>query len=88
MVGKFNSDQLLKQVNTPGHQENNRIDITVEKIQSMGAGRFKVKIAETKASLIDMRIDGREFVVTRRLGRGRYIVRERREGIVAANFNS
>ncbi len=87
MVGKFNSDDILKQVNTPGHPEAKRVNITVQKMRSMGAGRFRVKVAQTRECLIDMRIDGKEFVVTRNLGRGRYVVRERRAD-VAADFNS
>jgi hypothetical protein len=86
MVGKFNSDEIMRLANQPGHPENKRVDITVEKIRSIGSGRFKVKVAETKERLIDMRIDGRNFIVTRSLGRGRYVVRERRDN-VAPDFN-
>lgn len=59
---------------------NRRISINVEKIEPIGHGRVKVKIREHGVNLLDMRHEGREFVVTRSLGRGRYIMREKVPG--------
>ena len=53
----------------------NRIPLDVIRIDPMGNGKVKVKIKQTQANLIDMRHQGRDYIVIRNLGRGRYIMR-------------
>jgi len=53
----------------------NNIQVHVQKIEPIGKGRFKVKIAETGAKINTLSHNGRELVATKDLGRGRYIMR-------------
>lgn len=52
-----------------------RIPIHVIRMESVGKGKFKVKLAETHANLIDMHHNGRDYIVVRNLGRGRYVMK-------------
>ena len=54
----------------------NRRPITLQKIEGIGKGKFRVKIKETSANILDMRHNGKDFIVLHNLGRGRYIMRE------------
>ena len=53
-----------------------KITVNVQNIKSLGRGRYKVKLAETRANLTDMRHKDEEYVVTKNLGRGRYVMRK------------
>ncbi len=53
-----------------------RIPITVERFIPISGGRFKVKIKEPDANLIDLHHENRDFVTLRNYGRGRYVMRE------------
>ena len=53
-----------------------RIPITIESICGISNGRFKIKIKENDANLIDLYHEGRNFVTIKNYGRGRYIMRE------------
>ena len=53
-----------------------RITVNVKKFESTGRGRYRVKIVETHANLINMTHNGEKYVVVKNLGRGRYIVRK------------
>ena len=53
-----------------------RISINIKKIEKIGtSNRYKVKILETQANLLDMNHQGENYIVIRNLGRGRYIMR-------------
>lgn len=62
--------------NFPGAGKKERIKINVVRLEQMGRGRVKVKIDDTKSNIIDMNHNGKDYVVMRNLGRGRYIMRE------------
>ena len=54
--------------------EQKRIPLTVERIEPLGKNKYKVKLrAETE--IINMKHEGRHYVVMKSLGRGRYIMR-------------
>ena len=55
---------------------NERVSITVQRITPLGNGRYKVKVQQTQANLIDMQHEKRNYKVLRNLGRGRYIMKE------------
>lgn len=57
-------------------ENDNRKSITVQKMQSIGVGRFKIKLAETHDRFSTLTISGIDYIVTRNLGRGRYIIRK------------
>lgn len=66
-------DQKDIEDNTP--VAGRRIPIDVLHISPMGNGKYKVKIKQNQANLIDLHHQGREYTVIRNLGRGRYIMR-------------
>ena len=51
------------------------IQVHVQKVEPIGKGRYKVKVAETGAKLSALTHNGKELVTARDLGRGRYIMR-------------
>lgn len=54
-----------------------RISINIKKIEKLGmSNRYKVKVLETQANLLDMNHKGENYIVIRNLGRGRYIMRK------------
>lgn len=53
-----------------------RVTVSVQKVEVLPRGRIKVKIKETEANLIDLKHKGKDYVVLRNLGRGRYVMRE------------
>jgi hypothetical protein len=58
-----------------GNKGPKRIDITVEDMEPLPRGRYKVKIEQTKVGLDTMRHQGKDYVVLKDLGRGRYIMK-------------
>lgn len=52
----------------------NRTPITVQKFEPIGGNKFKVKIKEQFINMKDVHIDGKDYLVTKRLQRGRYIL--------------
>jgi hypothetical protein len=73
-------DQKDIEDNTP--VAGRRIPIDVLHISPMGNGKYRVKIKQNNANLIDLHHQGREYTVIRNLGRGRYIMR------LAAGYNT
>jgi hypothetical protein len=55
-----------------------KVNVTVQKMESMGT-RVKVKIKEHHLNLTDMKHNDKNYVVTKNLGRGRYIMKELRD---------
>lgn len=53
-----------------------QVSVTINHIDSLGAGRFKIKIAENHINLSMINHNGRSFQVVKSMGRGRFIVRE------------
>jgi len=51
------------------------IPLTINHIEKLSRGRFKVKLAENDIGLNNMRINNRDYDVVQSLGRGRFIVR-------------
>lgn len=66
-------DEVKRMASQNSNKKNDHVPITVQKIQSIGGGRYRVKIAQTKENLVNMTIDGRKYKVLRNLGRGRYV---------------
>lgn len=56
-------------------QKGERVSITVEHMEPLSGGRWKIKVKETHIDLIDLSHEGREFVVVKNYGRGRYVMR-------------
>jgi len=59
----------------PAPVDDRRISINVLHMELMGNGKVKVRIKENQANLINMHHQGRDYIVIRNLGRGRYIMR-------------
>ncbi len=54
-----------------------RVNVTVRRIESIGKGRFRVKIAENNINLVDLDYSKDLYlVVTKNLGRGRYVMKK------------
>ena len=53
-----------------------RVTINVQRMEPLGNGRFKVKVAESNLNLSSIRHGGRDYVVVKHLRRGRYVVKE------------
>lgn len=58
----------------PNLTNQNRTPITVQKFEALDAKRFKLKIKEDFVNMKNVNIMGREFLVTKKLNRGRYIL--------------
>lgn len=52
------------------------VRVHVQKWESLGGGRFKLKIAETNMNLTNIVHEGEPYTTIKHLNRGRYIVRK------------
>lgn len=57
-----------------GRQNNVKIHVT--SFEPIGKGRFQVKIVENNMNITTMERDGKKYKTIKKLGRGRYIVRQ------------
>lgn len=64
-----------EQVPAPKSEERKREKVTVQKWESIKAGKFKIKIAQTKINATDFVFEGVKYAIMKNLGRGRYIVK-------------
>lgn len=53
-----------------------RVKITVQRFESLGGGRFKVKIAEKRMNMTNLVHEGEYFVTQKKMGRGRYVMKK------------
>jgi hypothetical protein len=51
------------------------VQVHVQRIESLSRGRLKVKIAETNLNLGVMTHQGKQYEISNKLGRGRYIMK-------------
>lgn len=51
------------------------IPLTIQHIEKLSRGRFRVKLAENDIGLNNMRINNRDYDVVQSLGRGRFVIR-------------
>jgi hypothetical protein len=54
--------------------EDSRTPITIQKFESIGKGKFKLKIKEHFINMKNIRVYGKDYIVTKSLARGRFIV--------------
>jgi hypothetical protein len=52
-----------------------RFNIDVIRMEPVGKGKVKVKIAQTQVNLSTMHHEGKDYTVISNIGRGRYIMR-------------
>jgi len=52
------------------------IRVNVQRLEQIGPGRIKVKIAETSANINTLTHNGKIYETAKNLGRGRYIMKE------------
>lgn len=50
--------------------------VQVERISDIGRGRIKVKIQQTDINMTGLNHNGKIYIATKNLGRGRYIMRQ------------
>lgn len=59
------------------------VQVHVQRVETLSRERIKVKIAETGVGLNTMIHNGKNYEVTKNLGRGRYIMRPSTATVVA-----
>lgn len=53
------------------------INFTLQSFKSIGKGKVKVQVSDRDTPFEDMNLYGKKYIVTKRLSRGRYIIREK-----------
>ena len=56
--------------------DDHNIKVHVQRVETIGKGRYKVKVTETGVRLSSLTHNGKKLVTARDLGRGRYVMRE------------
>ena len=71
MANKGGESGLLGTIPKKGE----KVPVTVERMEQLTGGRWKIKVKETNLNLIDLDHEGRKFVTVKDYGRGRYVMK-------------
>ncbi len=61
---------------TPTTGQSRTVQVSVQRVENIGRGRIRVKIRQTDFNLSGMEHNGKSYVVSKNIGRGRYIMRQ------------